>query len=204
MLVGLACWATAGIVSGAVGWALDVFQITETVPTTGFIDLPSRTWSMAGLGLVGAVSGATGGAITGVALVVLRRAPVQTPDDGEGKADDTKPVRIAGGISGLLAAVLCTYLAPLVLTLLAEGSLESLDLTLFFLSALYGSPVCIPTVAVVSIPVSIAGGYVGLEIGLASGRPGSRPWIWGGAAVGGVAGFLLGSLVAFAFGHMVP
>jgi hypothetical protein len=75
-------------------------------------------------------------------------------------------------------------------------------LTIFFLSALYGTPVCVPTIALVSIPLGIGCGYVGLEIGRASGRPGPRLWVWFGAALGGVAGYVLGSLVAFAIGHM--
>jgi len=111
-------------------------------------------------------------------------------------------VIVAGVISGLIAAVLCTYLAPLVLTMLMEGSLDSLDLTIYFLSAIYGTPVCIPTIALVSIPLGVGCGYAGLEIARASGRPDSRLWVWCGAAVGGVAGYLLGSLVAFAIGYV--
>ena len=90
VLASLAGWATAGIASGAVGWALDVFQVAETVPTTGFIDLPSRTWSMAGLGVMGAVCGATGGAITGAALVLLSRRPVLPQDGGESGSEGNK------------------------------------------------------------------------------------------------------------------
>jgi len=201
-LVSLAGWATAGIVSGAVAWALGVFQVTETIPRTAFIDLPSRSWSLAGLALAGAVCGAVGQAIVGSALVLLSRAIVPPHDGEERSAEDTKRVRVAGIICGLVAAVLCTYLAPLVLTLLQEGSLESLDLTIFFLSAIYGSPVCVPTIALVAVPLSIGCGYVGLEIGRASGRPGSGFLVWCGAAIGGGGGYLLGSLVAFAFGHM--
>jgi hypothetical protein len=201
MLASIAGWAAAGILSGAVGWALDVFLVTETIPTMAFFDLPSRTWSMAGLGVIGAVCGATGGAITGAALVLLSRLPV-LQDSGVRKAEDTKYVKVAGAISGMLAAVLCTYSSPLVLTILTEGSLESWDLTIFFLSALYGTPVCVPTIALVSIPLGIGCGYVGLEIGRIGGRPGSRLLVWFGAALGGVAGYVLGSLVAFAIGHM--
>jgi hypothetical protein len=195
----LAGWAVAGIVSGAVGWALDVFLVTDTIPTPSFFDLPSRTWSMNGIAVVGAVCGATGGAITGAALVLLSRVPVLPQDCGVRKAKDTRLVRVAGVISGLIAAVLCAFLAPLVVTVLTGGSL---DLTIYFLSALYGTPLCIPTIALVSIPLSVGCGYVGLEIARASGRPDSRPWIWCGAAVGGVGGYVLGSLVAFAIGHM--
>jgi hypothetical protein len=202
MLTSLAGWAAAGIVSAAVGWALDVFQVTETVPTTAFYDLPSRTWSNQGLALMGALCGVTGGAITGAALVLLSR--VQAPRQGSGvrRPQDTRLVNIAGIVCGLGAALLCTYAAPLVLIRLMEGSLESVDLTIFFLSALYASPVCIPTIALVSIPLGIGCGYAGLEIGRATGKPGSRLWVWGGAALGGVAGYLLGSLVAFAFSHL--
>ena len=201
MLTSLAGWATAGIVSGAVGWALDVFLVAETIPTTAFLDVPSRTWSMGGIAVVGAVCGAIGGAITGAALVMLSRAPVLPQEPRVRKSKDTRLVRIAGVISGLTAAVLCTYLAPLVLTVLLEGSLDSLDLTIYFSSALYGTPLCIPTIAIVSIPLGVGGGYVGLEIGRASGRPGPRFWVWCGAAIGGVAGYLLGFLVAIAIGY---
>jgi hypothetical protein len=202
-LASLLGWATAGIVSGAVGWAVDVFQVTETVPTTAFIDLPSRSWSMAGLGVMGAVCGATGGAITGAALVLLSRRPVLPPDGGEAEAKETRLVRVAGAVSGLLSAALCSYIAPLVLTVLTEGSLESVDLVYYPFSALYFTPVCLPTIAIVSIPLSIACGYLGLELGRACGRPGSRLLVWCGAAVGGVAGYVLGSLVAFSAVHMI-
>jgi hypothetical protein len=202
LLASLGGWALAGMASGAVGWALDVFQIAETVPTTGFIDLPARTWSMAGLGVMGAVCGATGGAITGAALVLLSRRPVPPVREGT-DAKETRLVRTAGGISGLLSAVLCSYLAPLVLTVLTEGSLESVDLEYYALSSIYFTPVCLPTIAVVSIPLSIACGHLGLELGRAIGRPESRLLVWCGAAVGAVAGYLLGSLVAFSALHLV-
>jgi hypothetical protein len=203
VLASLAGWATAGIASGAVGWALDVFQVTETIPTTGFIDLPSRSWSMAGLGVMGAVCGATGGAITGAALALLSRVPVLPQDGGEAETKETRLVRVAGAVCGLLSALLCSYLAPLVLTVLTEGSLESVDLTYYSFSALYFTPVCLPTIALVSIPLGIACGYLGLEIGRACGRPGSRLLVWCGAAVGGIAGYALGSLVAFSVLHLV-
>lgn len=199
MLASLAGWAVAGIVSGAVGWALDVFLVTETVPTPAFFDLPSRTWSMTGISLVGAVCGATGGALTGAALLLLSRVPVLPQDYGARKAKDTRLVRVAGVISGLIAAVLCAFLAPLVVTVLTGGSL---DLTIYFLSTLYGTPLCIPTIALVSIPLGVGCGYVGLEIARANGRPDSRPWIWCGAALGGVGGYALGTLVAFAIGYV--
>jgi hypothetical protein len=203
VLASLAGWATAGIASGAVGWALDVFQVAPTIPTTGFIDLPSRSWSMLGLGVMGAVCGATGGAITGAALARLSGRPVLPPDGGEVEAKERRLVRVAGVVCGLLSAVSCSYLAPLVLTLLIEGSLGSVDLIYYPFSVLYLSPVCLPTLAVVSVPLSIACGYVGLEMGRAIGRPGSRLLVWCGAAVGGVAGYVLGSLVAFSAVHMI-
>jgi hypothetical protein len=207
MPASLVGWATAGIVSGAVAWALDVFTVTETIPTQAFLDMPSRTWSMAGLAVVGAVCGATGGAITSAALVLQSRlphsrAPVLAQDHEMRQAKDRRLTNIAGVISGLIAAVFCIYTAPLILTMLWEGSLDSLDLTIYFLSAIYGSPVCVPTIAIVAIPLGIGGARVGLEIGRVSGRPGSRHWVWCGAAIGGVAGYLLGYLVAFAFGYL--
>jgi hypothetical protein len=203
MPASLVGWATAGITSGVVGWALDVFQVAETVPTTAFVDLPSRSWSMAGLGVMGAVCGATGAAITGAALALLSRVPVLPPDGGEEKAKETRLVRVAGAVCGLLSAMLCSYLAPLVITVLLEGSLASVDLVYYPFSALYSTPVCLPTIAIVSIPLAIAGGHLGLEIGRACGRPGSRLLVWCGAAAGGIAGYVLGSLVAFSFIHLV-
>jgi hypothetical protein len=202
MLASLAGWAVAGLVSGALGWALDVFMVTGTDPTLSPLPATSRTWSMAGLGLMGAVCGATGGAITGAALVMQTRrpAPPQAPEARQAK--DTRLVRVAGVISGLVAAVLCTYLAPLILTMLTEGSLDSLDLTIYFLGAIYSTPVCIPTIALVSIPLAIGGGYIGLEIGRTRRKQDPRPWVWCGAAMGGVTGYILGFLVAFAIGQM--
>jgi hypothetical protein len=97
---------------------------------------------------------------------------------------------------------LCTYLAPLVVVALEEGSLESVDSVIYFLGAIYRSPVCIPAIALVTIPLAIGCGHVGLEMARASGRADPRPWIWCGAAVGGVAGYFLGSLVAFAIAHV--
>jgi hypothetical protein len=202
MLASLAGWAMAGIVSGALGWALDVFLVTETIPTPAFFDLPSRTWSVAGLVVVGAVCGATGGAVTGTALALLSRVPSVRERDWAREAKDTRLVNVAGVVSGLIAAVLGSHLAPLVVTVLSEGSLEGLDLTIYFLGALYRTPVCIPAIAIVTIPLAVGCGYVGLDMGQASGRTDPRPWIWFGAAVGGVAGFFLGSLVAFAIGYM--
>ena len=202
MLASLAGWATAGLVSGAMGWALDVFQVTATDPMLSPLPATSRTWSMAGLALMGAVCGATGGTITGAALIVQSRVRVLPPDSVAAQAPYSRRVMIAGGISGLIAAVLCTYLAPLILTVFAEGSLDSLDLTIYALTAIYATPVCIPTIALVSIPMGVGCGYVGLEIGRSCGRPDPRPWIWLGAAVGGVLGYFLGLLVAVTIGYL--
>jgi hypothetical protein len=200
MLASLAGWAAAGIVSGVVGWGLNVFQVTATDPALSPLPPTSRTWSTGGLAAVGAVCGATGAAITSAALVLRSRVVVPPQKPGGSKAADTRLVNTAGVVCGLIAAVLCTYLAPLVATALIEGSLDSLDLTIFFLGAVGGSLLCIPTYAVVSIPLAIGCGYVGLELARTSGRPSLKPWVWSGAAVGGVAGYVLGSLVAFAIG----
>jgi len=201
MLASLAGWGTAGIVSGAVGWFLDVFMEAATDPALSSLPSTSRTWSMGGLAVVGAVCGATGAAITGAALVLRSRVavPPQTPEVRQ--ATDTGLVNTAGAVSGLIAAVLCTCLAPPISTALLGGSPDSLDLAVFFLGTLAGSLLCIPTYAVVSIPLAIGCGYVGLEMARASGGPRFKPWVWCGAAVGGVAGCILGSLVAFAIGH---
>jgi len=202
MLASLAGWATAGIVSGAVGWALDVLVVTATDPALSPLPATSRAWSMRGLAVLGAVCGATGAAITGAAIVRLSPTPVLPPGDGERQAKDAKLVNIAGVVSGLIAAALSTYVAPLVVTKLTQGSLDSLDLTIYFFNMLAGTAVCIPTIAVVSIPLAIGCGYAGLEIGRAIGRPHSRLLVWCGAALGGVAGYVLGSLVAFAIGSI--
>jgi hypothetical protein len=118
------------------------------------------------------------------------------------KAKDRRLTNIAGAISGLTAAALGTFVAPLVVTILCEGSLDSLDLTVFFLEMLVGTPLCMPTYGVVSIPLGIGGGRIGLEMARARGRKDVEPWVWSGAAAGGVVGYLLSSLVAFAIGHM--
>ena len=207
MLTSLAGWATAGIVSGAVGWVSDVLRVSGT--TALLLLFPSslsQNWAIEGLIVVGAVCGATGGAITGAALVLQSRLPLSRmrvlPQDREmGNVEDKKLTNIAGVVSGLTAAVLGTFVAPLVVTILTQGSLDSLDLTIFFFNMAAGTVLCIPTYAVVSIPLGIGGGRVGLEIARASGRTDVRPLIWCGAAVGGVAGYVLSFLVAFAIGH---
>ena len=203
VLASLGGWAVAGIVSGAVGWASDVLLVTATDPMLSPLPATARTWSMIGLSAVGAVCGAAGGAFTGAAWVLLSRAPLFPRTTGLRKAEDRRLVNAAGVICGLIAAVGCTYLATLVITDLAQGSVDALDLAIYLLSAIYYAPVCVPALALVAIPLGIAGGHVGLEIGRASGRPGSRPWVWFGAALGGVVGCLLGSLVVFAIGHAV-
>ncbi|UCC88777.1 MAG: WD40 repeat domain-containing protein [Anaerolineales bacterium] len=78
MLGSLAGWTTAGVVGGAVGWARDVVSVT---PNT-FVPVPAvrLTGSMEDMMVVGAVYGATGGAITGAVLLWLLRQPV--PPEG--------------------------------------------------------------------------------------------------------------------------
>jgi hypothetical protein len=202
MLASLVGWATAGIVSGAFGWGLDVLVVTATDPALSPLPATSRTWSTVGLAGIGAVCGGTGAAITGAALVLLSRLPGLPLDSRTRKAGHAKRVKLAGVTMGLIAAALCTYLAPLVVTVLSEGSLDSLDLTVFFLTVIAGTPLCVPAIAIVSIPLGIGCGHLGHEIARARGRPESRGWVWAGAALGGVAGYVLGSLAVFAVGHM--
>jgi hypothetical protein len=116
-------------------------------------------------------------------------------------AADKKLTNIAGIITGLTAAVLGTFVAPLKVTLLTQGSLDSLELTIFFINIAASGVLCIPTYLVVCIPLGIGGGRIGLEIARARGRTNVRPWVWFGAAVGGIVGYVLSSLVAFAVGH---
>jgi hypothetical protein len=207
MLPILTGWATAGIVSGAVGWVSDVLRVSGTTALLFlFPSSLSQTWPIEGLIVVGAVCGATGGAITGAALVLQSRRPLSRvwvlPQNREmGNLEDKKLTNTAGVISGLTAAVLCTFVAPLIVTLVTRGSLESLKLTEFLFDMVAGTLLCIPTYAVVCIPLGVGGGCVGLELARASGRTGVRPWVWCGAAIGGVAGYVLSSLVAFAIGH---
>jgi MFS family permease len=199
MLTSLAGWATAGIVSGAVGCVSDVHRVSGSTELLLLYSASmSQNWAIEGLMVVGAVCGATGGAITGAALLLQSRLP---QDREMENAADKKRTNLAGIISGLAAAVLGTFVAPLVVTVLTQGSLDSLDLVIFFLDMAAGTVLCIPTYAVVSIPLGIGGGRIGLEIARASGRTDVRPWIWFGAAVGGVAGYVLSSLVAFAIGQ---
>jgi hypothetical protein len=207
MIASLAGWATAGIVSGAVGWVSDALRVSGK--TAMLFLLPaslSQTWAIEGLIVAGAVCGATGGAITGAALVLQLRPPPSgvrdLPQDGEMEnAKDRRLTNIAGVVSGLTAAVLCTLVAPLIVTILLEGSLDSLDLPIFFLQMFASTPLCILTYAVVTIPLGIGSGRVGLEMARASGKTNVKPWVWCGAAVGGGAGYVLSSLVAFAIGH---
>ena len=189
------------------GWVSDVLRVSGTAATLFLLPSSlSQTWAIEGLIVVGAVCGATGGAITGAALVLQSRLPLSRvgvlPQDREiAGAKDRRLTNISGAISGLTAAVLGTFVAPLAVTILTQGSLDSLDLTIFFFNMAAGTVLCIPTYAVVSIPLGIGGGRVGLKIGRAVGRPDRRLWVWCGAAVGGVAGYVLCSLVAFAIGH---
>jgi hypothetical protein len=203
MLVSLVGWAAAGIVSAAVGWGLDVLQVVPTDPSLTRLPPTSRTWSMGGLAVLGTVCGATGAAITAAALVLRSRVSVLPRAHGVSRAKDTRLVNVAGVICGLLAAALCTSVAPLVGAAVAPGPLDpSVDPTIFFCNFLAGTPVCVPAVAVVSIPLAIGCGHIGLEIGRAKGSPHSRPWVWLGAAVGGVAGILLSLLAVFAVSDM--
>ena len=203
----LAGWATAGIASGVMGWVSDVMRISGTTELLFVLTASlSRKWSMGGLIAAGALCGAIGGAITGAAVVLQSRRPLPlaqvSPQDRETpEAQDRKLTFIAGTISGLAAALLCTFVAPLVVTTLLEGSLESLDVTIFFLNVLAGSPICILTYVVVSIPLGIAGGRAGLAMARARQGTDVRSWVWFGSALGGVAGCALGLLVAFAIGH---
>ena len=145
LLASLAGWTVAGVASGAVGLALDVLQVTATDPALTRLPATARTWSMSGLVVLGAVCGATGAAITGAALVRLSRAPVQPDGDDVVQAMDRRRVNLAGVVCGLAAAVLCTYVAPLVVTRLTQGSLDSVDMTLYVFQMLYSSTVCVPT-----------------------------------------------------------
>ena len=138
MLASLAGWAAAGIVSGSVGWIADVLRASGTIGMHLFSPPSlSRTWPIESLITVGAVCGATGGAITGAALVLQSRRPpsrvrVRLHDREIGNDENRRTAVIAGIISGLAAAVLATFVAPLAVTFLEQGSLDSLDLTIFF------------------------------------------------------------------------
>lgn len=142
-----ALWVLALAAVGALSYCLSSFVPLSnytlppaTIMTALLLLFPSslsQTWAIEGLITVGAVCGATGGAITGAALVLQSRLPLSRvrvlPQDREmGNVEDKKLTNIAGGISGLTAAVLGTFVAPLVVTILTQGSLDSLDLTIFF------------------------------------------------------------------------
>jgi hypothetical protein len=185
-----------------VGWALAVFQVTATDPMLSPLPATARTWSLGGLGLVGAVCGATGAALTGAALVAMSRRTGSAQGRDAGTTKDRRLARIAGAISGLVAAALCTYLGALVLTQLLEGSLESLDLVIFAMTAIYATPVCIPTIALVSVPLGIGCAYAGQDLAQVRGKQNPKGWIWLGAAIGGVLGYLLGMLIAATIGYM--
>jgi len=199
MLTSLIGWAIASIVSGAVGFMLDVHRISGSTELLFLYSASqSQNWAIDSLLVVGAICGATGGAITGAALVLQSRRP---RDREMVDATDKKLTNIAGVVSGLAAALLGTFVAPLKVTLLTQGSLDSPDLTTFFINIAASGVLCIPTYLVVCIPLGIGGGRIGLEMARASGRTNVRPWVWFGAAAGGVAGYVLSSLVAFAIGH---
>ena len=192
IFVSTAGWAVAGIVGGLVGWAKDLWRVTRTT----FVPIPSvyLTSSLADLFLVGAVYGAAGGAITGAVLIWLLRRPV-LPPERVARKEDTRRVAIAGGVSGLIAAVLCSYVTPLVLLMRAGSVSDFDDLANFFGAIVSDSVFCLPVFVALSITLSLGGGYAGLIIGRARGEAGSRSWIWGGAVVGGVLGYVLGSLL---------
>lgn len=199
MLPSLIGWAIASIVSGAVGLVLDVHRISGSTELLFLYSAsPSQNWAIDGLLVVGAIWGATGGAITGAALVLQSRRPW---DREMVDAADKKLTNIAGVATGLAAALLGTFAAPLKVIFLSQGALGSPDLVVFLINMAARGVLCIPTYLVVCIPLGIGGGRVGLEIARAGGRIDARPWVWFGAAVGGVVGYLLSSLVAFAVGH---
>jgi hypothetical protein len=152
--------------------------------------------------LVGAVYGLTGGVITGTILAWQFRQPV-LPGGGAGRkvkarSKDTGLVAIAGSVSGLLAAAMCAYLTPLLLWVRAGLGLGLADLTDLFSAILSDSVLCIPAVSALSIPLGIGGGYAGLLIARARGKPSPSPWIWGGSIVGGTIGYVVSSLLTAA------
>jgi hypothetical protein len=199
MLASLIGWAAASIASGAVGLLLDVHRISGSNELLFLYSASqSQNWALEDLLVVGAVCGATGGAITGAALVLQSRRP---RDRGMVDATDKKLTNIAGVVSGLAAALLGTFVAPLKVSLLSQGALGSPDLVVFFINIAASGVLCIPTYLVVCIPLGIGGGRLGLEMARASGRTDERPWVWFGAVVGGGIGYLLSALVAFAVGH---
>jgi hypothetical protein len=76
MLASLIGWAIASIVSGAVGLVLDVHRISGSTELLFLYSASqSQNWAIDGLLVVGAICGATGGAITGAALVLQSRRP---------------------------------------------------------------------------------------------------------------------------------
>ena len=197
MLVGLAGWATAGMVGAAAGWAADVCVVRpgstwDPIPTS------SRAWSVEGLAIMGAVFGAAGGAITAAALAWLLRLGAVPPAPAARETKDARLATFAGATGGLIATAISAYLIPLVVSVLVEGSLAAVDMGSYMIGMLFSSVLCLPAAAVVTIPLGIGSGHMGWEIGRARGSPDVRPWIWGGAAVGGVAGTAFGFLLVFA------
>ncbi len=198
MVASTAGWAAAGILGAVVAWATDLFLVT--MPQNTLMPFPrvSLTTSVEKLILVGAVYGAVGGAVTGAALVWWLRQPALPREKVARRAEDTRRVAVVGLISGVIAAVLCSYLTPLLLFAL-EGSLSDLsDLVGFLGAVLADSCLCLPVFGVLSISVCMGGGWAGLAIGRARGKPNLSPWIWVGAAVGGVASYVAGSLLIYA------
>ncbi len=196
MVASTAGWATAGIVSGVVGWATDLFLVTRNT----FVPFPSISLnaSVEELILVGAVYGAVGGAVTGAALVLLLRQPALPREKVARKAEDTRRVAVAGITSGVIAAVLCSYLTPLLLFALAGFLSDLSDLVDFLGAAQADSFLCLPVFGVLSISVCMGGGWAGLAIARARGKPNLHRWIWVGAVVGGVASYVAGSLLIYA------
>jgi hypothetical protein len=186
-------------VSGVVSLLLDVQRISGSTELLFLYSASqSQNWAIDGLLVVGAICGATGGAITGAALVLQSRRP---RDRATVDAADKKLTNIAGVASGLAAALLGTFVAPLQVTLLSQGSLDSPDLLIFFVNIAASGVLCIPTYLVVCIPLGIGGARAGLEIARARGSANVKPWVWCSAVAGGVIGYLLTVLVAFAVGH---
>ena len=115
--------------------------------------------------------------------------------------DTARLTYTAGIVSGLAAAVLCAFVAPLIVTFLLQGSLDALDLSIFAFQMLYSSVICVPTYAAIAVPMAIGGARVGLEIANARDTHDVRPSVWMGAVIGSILGYALCSLVAFGIGQ---
>jgi len=198
MVASIAGWAAAGILGGVVAWATDLFLVT--MPRNTLMPFPSvsLTASVGELILVGAVYGVVGGAVTGAALVWWLRQPALSREKVARKAEDTRRVAVAGVISGVIAAVLCSYLTPLLFFALAGSLSDPSRLADLLGAVLADSFLCLPVFGVLFISVCMGSGWAGLAIGRARGKPNLSPWIWVGAAVGGVASYVVGSLLVYA------